>query len=110
MKKIKLEDKIRSHRICSTRKGVFCIIGVLMFIFLVIGDGIQQQRFETLKNAYRLMENQKYEEAIVEFNKYLSVDSKFYWKMIEIVNEYDSSKQGVERAVVECKEKLVENR
>ncbi len=108
MGKIKLKNKKSVNRVCLKRKGMLCLIGfVIFFSFLFIIDGIQQKRFQTLRNGYRLMDNQKYTEAIDEFDEYLSVDCKLYWKLTEIMNGHDFSKEGVESAIEECKESLV---
>ena len=43
----------------------------------------QQKRFATLQHGYSCMEQRQYDEAIVDFEEYLDIDSVIYWYLIE---------------------------
>lgn len=79
---------------------------VLVFLCLCRADAMQQQRFATLQNAYQLMEEKKYNEAMTMFQDYLSIDLDLYWKLVDRENSYEYSRQGVNEAIERCREKM----
>ena len=79
------------------------IAGLIMIVTAVfLADDIQQNRFESARNGYEYMESGKYHEATQEFEIYLNVDSKVYWKLIDMTNEYQYTREGVMEAVRQC--------
>lgn len=106
---MRLDNKFGKVKM-SKRKRIAVGIGfVAVLLFVFITDDIQQRRFATLEKGYELMESGKYEEAIVEFNEYLSIDSDLYWKLIEKANSYEYSRQGVKEAAEACLKEIQRN-
>ena len=77
---------------------------IVIMIAVFLGDNIQQERFNDLRKAYESMQNGEHQEAIQEFETYLSVDSKIYWELIEMTNDYTYTYEGVSEAIVQCRQ------
>lgn len=90
-------------RQCLSKKQSIRISGfIIMLIVIFHMDHVQQNRFDGLRNGYEYMESGKYQEAIQEFEAYLNVDSKVYWKFIDLMNEYPYTQEGVMEAARQC--------
>lgn len=90
-------------RQCLSKKQIIKISGfIIMLIVIFHMDHVQQNRFDGVRNAYEYMESGKYQEAIQKFDAYLNVDSKVYWKFIDMMNEYPYTQEGVMEAVQQC--------
>lgn len=104
-----LDNELGKTKMSKRKRIGAVIVFVAVLLFVFITDDVQQQRFAMLENSYELMESGKYDEAIVGFDEYLSVDSDLYWKLIEKANNYEYSRQGVKEATEACLEEIQRN-
>lgn len=89
----------------KTVVAVTIIIALLIGLF--ISDDWQQKRYATLRSGYHHMMEQEYDEAITDFQTYLNVNSKIYWKFVEMANDEFYSRDVVNEAIDICNEKLI---
>lgn len=80
-----------------------CFLVVLLTVFAA--DDIQQKKFKTVRQGYEYMRKGQYSDAIESFERYLDVDSSFYWKLIESDNDYFYTREGVAEAIQMCLDK-----
>ena len=77
-----------------------------MVIFMGIvfrADAWQQNRFAEVRAAYQNLSDGNYQEAEIQFEDYLSVDSKLYWSLLEFFNDDEYSRKQVADAIEKCK-------
>lgn len=103
---MRLDNEIEKRKMSKKKRFVLTIVFVAILLLVFITDDIQQRRFATLEKCYELMDSGKYEEAIVGFEEYLSVDSDLYWKLIKKVNGYEYSREKAEQMVEACLEEI----
>lgn len=88
----------------KTVVGVTVIIALLIGLF--ISDDWQQKRYATLRGGYHHMMKQEYDDAIADFQTYLDVNSKIYWKFVEMANDEFYSRDVVNEAIDLCQNKI----
>lgn len=103
---LKLENNIERPKMTKRKRIIIVIIFVVAFLFLCLSDDMQQRRFALLEKGYQLMDAGEYSKAIVIFDEYLAVDSDLYWKLIDKINSYEYSCQGVNEAIGVCRDNM----
>lgn len=103
---MRLDNEFGKSKMSKKKRFVAAIVFVVILLLVFIADDMQQRRFATLEKSYELMESGKYEEAIVGFDEYLSVDSDLYWKLMKKVNGYEYSREKVEQMAEVCLEEI----
>ena len=58
-----------------------------------------KKRYATLRSDYHHIMEQKYDDAIADYQIYLDVDSKIYWTFVEMVNDKFYSLDVVNEAI-----------
>lgn len=106
---MRLDNGFGKSKMSKKKCFMVAIVFVAILLLVFMTDDMQQKRFAMLENSYELMESGKYNEAIVGFDEYLSVDSDLYWKLIEKANNYEYSRQGVKEATEACLEEIQRN-
>ena len=96
----RIKNHIKNHKIAIT-------VFVCALVTILSLDAWQQERFGEVDKAYYLMSQGKYDEAVLLFEDYLSVESSAYWAGIERVNgkDADCTRENVENALKQCQDK-----
>ena len=99
----KIENNSVKDVLASMKKKVI-IVTVLCMVLLCIfsADIWQHKRFATLQHGYSCMEQRQYDEAIVDFEEYLDIDSVIYWYLIEHINDKSYSRKNVTACLKKC--------
>ena len=87
------------------------VVFLCLLLLLLAADNWQQNQFAKADQAYHLMAETNYAEAITLFEEYLSTDSSIYWRGIQFVNGSTSmfTQSNAENALQQCR-KMIEKK
>lgn len=107
---LSLEEFWKNTKQYAKNNKLKTVVGVTVIIALLIGlfisDDWQQKRYATLRSGYHHMMEQEYDDAIADFQTYLDVDSKIYWKFVGMANDEFYSRDVVNEAIDLCQNKI----
>ena len=94
--------------IAFIRHHKLSLVVFLCLLLLLTADNWQQKQFAKADQAYHLMAENNYAEAITLFEEYLSPDSSLYWRGIQFVNGSTSmfTQSNAENALQQCRQMI----